>query len=356
MALGDHFMVVRNGSLFKLSNLAKKAVEMTYQFVGDQVSFLKARDLSKNITANSTSNQVATDKELGRFIKMWIDNSQSDRLSWLGLYKNQSYTYPISYTVEHLGYGNLNSKFNITTYSNSSYINFTESSSAASSLKDHFQWIYLNKSYSANTTLAEIYTMDHSKALHYNYTSIVVGHAYNYFKVVAHSKNGFILHDTWGTEVGLYTKSNGVYIKDLSNLASLINGTSGNKTNSTLWSLSDNCTFFRFNQSFFFKNSSGFFSPMNNPSSFISNIVDDSFTFAISNTGHLHKRNASTNSFASFYTPTPFNNSNSIKLFQNRLFINATNKHSVRIHTYLVSSSNLIPVFNFTRSNFFAAP
>ena len=59
MAFGDNFMVVRNGSLFRLYDLEKRALEVAYQFLGSQVRFLKSRDLSANFTIGSTYNDTS---------------------------------------------------------------------------------------------------------------------------------------------------------------------------------------------------------------------------------------------------------------------------------------------------------
>ena len=44
-------MVIRNGSKFRLDNATNRALEVAFQFVGSEVQFLKARDISANYSA-----------------------------------------------------------------------------------------------------------------------------------------------------------------------------------------------------------------------------------------------------------------------------------------------------------------
>ena len=122
--VGDHFMVVRNGSKFRMNNLFKIALDLAYQFNGNQVTFLKSRDISVNIpvnrvyyeTGNTNVHYVCTngnstyysswnytygnntcnktqvgynnpyvdaDKELSYFRQMWIDDTQTNTLTLL---------------------------------------------------------------------------------------------------------------------------------------------------------------------------------------------------------------------------------------------------------------------------------
>ena len=50
--VGDHFMVIRNSSKFRMNNLSKRALELAYQFNGNHVAFLKSRDISVNLPVN----------------------------------------------------------------------------------------------------------------------------------------------------------------------------------------------------------------------------------------------------------------------------------------------------------------
>lgn len=61
--MGDYFLAVRNGSKFNSSNPSKVPVEEGYQYVGNQIVFIRDRSL-----LNSTNNT-----ELLGFAKLTID-------------------------------------------------------------------------------------------------------------------------------------------------------------------------------------------------------------------------------------------------------------------------------------------
>ena len=56
ICIGDKFMVIRNGSKFRMNNLQKRALQIGYRFSGDNVTFLDSRDISANIPVNGTYN------------------------------------------------------------------------------------------------------------------------------------------------------------------------------------------------------------------------------------------------------------------------------------------------------------
>ena len=138
--LSENFLVVRNASLFRLYNPQIPALEVAFQFLGSKVAFLNARDLSANLTSNSTANStnssnsssncsenstnstnstngtnssscpyydplVAADPELGLFQQMWIDETETTQLNWLGRYEQSAWS--SSYDIEFLNYTNV---------------------------------------------------------------------------------------------------------------------------------------------------------------------------------------------------------------------------------------------------------
>ena len=110
---------------------------------------------------------------------------------------------------------------------------------------------------------------------------------------------------------------------------------------------------------FFRRLSNETYEVMNNPSGFNSEIVDSSVTYAIGNDGNLYKYSNSTNNFALFYTPPsplPTNNKTSITVHSDRIFINSTSTTSVWLYAYLIESSGLTEVLNFTKDVFFIDP
>lgn len=78
--LGDSFAVVRNGSRFNVSSNSSGLVEETYQFIGNQVVFLRSRSL-----INKTDF-----KEMLSFVRTGIDSSFQDRLIVLNIYNISS--------------------------------------------------------------------------------------------------------------------------------------------------------------------------------------------------------------------------------------------------------------------------
>ena len=56
ICMGDNYMVIRNGSKFRMNNLQNRALEIGYQFINDKVTFLKERDVSLNIPVNGSYN------------------------------------------------------------------------------------------------------------------------------------------------------------------------------------------------------------------------------------------------------------------------------------------------------------
>ena len=136
-------MVVRNASLFRLYAPSVPAIEAAYQFLGTKIVFLDSRDLSVNLTGNSSATPsncttpsscpgayydplVAADRECGLFEKMWIDGTIKDRLSWLGMYVVDPTASRTSYDIASIDYGNVFKKYNIAKPFAPPYMNFSE--------------------------------------------------------------------------------------------------------------------------------------------------------------------------------------------------------------------------------------
>ena len=117
-------MVVRNASLFRLYDPNIPALEVAYQFMARKIVFLDSRDLSANLTSSGNSTPtncttasscpgnyydplVAADRELGLFVKMWIDDEVKDKLAWLGMYVVDPTAMRTTYDIAYLDYGNV---------------------------------------------------------------------------------------------------------------------------------------------------------------------------------------------------------------------------------------------------------
>ena len=246
------------------------------------------------------------------------------------------------------------------------YINFTEptgtsNSSTSSSLGD--QWAYLSYNYSTSFTTGEIFNIDHSQPDRVNSTSFEVNGSYS---LIAHSRTCLIIKDFMGTALIFREDSaSQSYVQDPFELSNVIdlnrtfgsNGTNG--TNSSLWQVSDSCDRIRFGDSFYFRNVSGAFSPMNNPVTFSSYHADKNLDYAIGIDGNLYKYNTNQNAFELFFTPPsplPSYSSTSINVFNDRLVINATDSNIVEIYAYQIQGNSLTLVLNFTDDKFLIDP
>ena len=148
VVLTDTFLIVRNGSLFNRGNLARRALQVAFQFVSSKVLTLSQKDLSANYpvngtnaidapncTFNSSNNNIsefthcdpalANDKELGLFVRMAVWDKMPDQLYWQGLYRSQIINGVQYYDAELVDLGNRILTYNVSRPPNPNYINFT---------------------------------------------------------------------------------------------------------------------------------------------------------------------------------------------------------------------------------------
>ena len=268
------------------------------------------------------------------------------------------------------------------------YINFTEpinttsyGYNGTSALGDHFQWLYASYNSSQNTTTVNVFKMDHSAPLHYNETSFTVQ---DEFHILAHSQKCLVLYEpsnwyTNGSTIKMFRENSGTYQEETQNLFNLVGGNSATDANATKWHISQSCDRMRVGSNFFLRNSTGHWNAMNNNATL--SAQDLSFEYAVSSNGSLYKFSPSTETFAPYFTPAsplPTQGEISISVYSNRIFVNATelvnpnssnsssyysysyntqaNATKVSLFAFLVESSGVSSVFNFTDSKFVIKP
>ena len=392
LALGDYFMVVRNASLFRLYNLPARALEVAYQFVNNQVRFIKARDLSQPFNASTVTNDTGNsnlisfcganvtngtngtnctmifgsyqnpllqaNREWGDFHKMWIDDSQKGKLLVLYLYKVNSTVPALTYDVDFLNYENVQLTYNVSKPSSPPYINFTEPQpdpyfmafDTNSTAGDHFQWIYVHEDLSANRTLVGVYNLDHSKRAHYNISSFQMTGKYT---LVAHSLKCLILHDTeirWYN----YDSQSGTYTLDPFNFGTIFNP-NATYNHSSYWNVSDDCNRFSFNDTFYYRDNSGNFALMT-PSTFNAQAFDSNMEYAIGLDNNIYAYSTTTNGFSQVLATNSnvsFSNNTSILRYQNRLVLNGSYQTDAWVYAYSIGATGaLTHVFNYTSSKY----
>lgn len=380
--LGDSYMVARNGSLFRLSALYNRALEVAFQFVGIEAIFLKSRDISINLPINGTYNNTNNtdtcnitmnpicipiyqnpyfddDQELGRFSSIWIDNSLSNRLSVLGMFRvlNQH-----NYSVEAINYGNLISTFNVSKPVQPAYVYFIEPASvvyqADISMGDHFQWTYLIHNTTTNTSEVTVKKIDDNSIGHLASDTFTVSNSWD---ILAHSKMCVIItNNAQDVKMFRLNSTSQTYSEDIvTNLTTLLASNTANHTTASEWSISEDCSRFKVKQTYFFRNSSGNWNLMNNSTSstsFAGMTQDSTFTYAVSLDGNLYKYSTTLLGFELFYTPvTPLPNATHINLYSNRLILNHTTASSAEVYVYQIGNT-AAPVFNLTNTSFSASP
>ena len=150
----DFFMVVRNASrAMNLSDPAKPVLEETYQAVSKNFTFLRQRSL--------TTDNATIAREIGAFIKMFVDPSVITSCLVLDIYATGNGTYEL----EEWDYGSLRSNRKVVKQPEPYYIYFQEPQSY---FKDKTptvsEWVYIS-GVSSNTNMTVI-ALDESQASH----------------------------------------------------------------------------------------------------------------------------------------------------------------------------------------------
>ena len=227
------------------------------------------------------------------------------------------------------------------------------------------------------STTVDVFSIDHSQPDRVNSTSFEINGSYS---LLAHSRQCLIIKDIMGTVLVFREDPSTLsYVQDPFELSNVINingtfasstsfgnGTNGtnatngtNGTTATLWKVAENCERFRFGDAFYFRNSSGAFSPMNNPAGFESYNTDKSLDYAVGIDGKVYKYSTTQNAFELFFTPAsslPSHGSHSISVFNDRFIINTTSSNSVELYAYQIQANSLTLVLNFTDNKFYADP
>jgi len=125
---------------------------------------------------------------------------------------------------------------------------------------------------------------------------------------------------------------------------------------SVQWAISDDCMKFRVGDSYWSKTSATVgFSQMTHASSFVNTRSEDpTFSYAVSG-GDIYKYDTISQGYK-FFASASINNECKLTVYQNRLFIDASNQTNAEVYAYALSATTATQVFNYSSQGFTLPP
>lgn len=281
----DYYMVARNTSN-KDHNPTGQVVEEAYQFVGNQIVFFRARNLT-------------SDLELTKFNKTFVDPFYTSKLVVLDVYSvlDNLTNSTIGFSVIQNDYGSLASMSVIVPQPIPPYINFTVPASTATyNSPTSFEWTYNNINGSASSTTLSLFRADSSAPNNIANSNFTINGSWSQ---VAKSGQCELLKDSSNNYI-LYKSLNSTYVR-FADLTSVVSSLGVNST--SVWRVSQNCDRFSVDKHIFSSSQANqtLFQPItNNLTAFVWTSIDNNLTTAVVGSA-VWRYNAGQNNFVQLF-------------------------------------------------------